>query len=200
MLDAAMPKQFESASLSHTQNGNEPWHSVCECTSSDVQRVQCGADRHEGILARTTQTRPSRRRDRLQSGYDLRPLPLREKVRKLRKLRQRQGLASRRAHFFIERPSSPAGPGWKRVFMSGSEKNAARTAGRILVGKLANRLRELAIMIPEIRRRKAPHKGLQRPASKSASAFLARSSSHQLQYPARFSCPSDRKYPARTMW
>ena len=68
--------------------------------------------------------------------------------------------------------------------MSGSEKNAARTAGRILVGKLANRLRELAIMIPEIRRRKAPHKGLQRPASKSASAFLARSSSQ----PASISC------------
>ena len=48
---------------------------------------------------------------------------------------------------------------------------------KILVGELANRLRELAIMIPKIRRRKVPHKGLQRPASKSSSAFLARSSS-----------------------
>ena len=45
---------------------------------------------------------------------------------------------------------------------------------KIVVGTplASGRLRELATMIPEIRRRKVPHKGLQSPASKSSSAFL----------------------------
>ena len=79
----------------------------------------------------------------------------------------------------------PGGPKDANLFESDRRMSRARLQkGEVLIGKISDLFRQLAIVKPELRRGEVLQRGVQRPASKSSSARLPAAS----RRPALMSC------------